>query len=126
MRTRPIVEKFCGVNAVWPFFVLPIFLKARGVGIDRHTDGHTPIFGAAHDGHRQAGDALIAAGANVNAASIRGATPIQTALAHGYSPIVDALIAAGANVNAATNYGLTPARVAALRGHNLKFKLRRD
>jgi ankyrin repeat protein len=62
-------------------------------------------------------DALIAAGANVNAAAADGSTPLYFASLKGDKSMVDALIAAGANVNARINDGSTPLYIASRNGH---------
>jgi ankyrin repeat protein len=48
------------------------------VNIGRTIDG-TPLFGAAHEGQSQTVDALIEAGADVNAADKMGTTPLLVA-----------------------------------------------
>lgn len=56
---------------------------------------------------------LIAAGADVDAASRSGFTPIHEAACHGRDECLRLLIEAGANVNAASRSGFTPAHEAA-------------
>ena len=72
---------------------------------------------ASHEGHTSIVNALIAAGANVNAARDNDATPLSIASEHGHTSIVDALIRAGANLNAALTHGSTPLYIASQKGH---------
>lgn len=90
-------------------------VNARGEG------GVTPLMVAAGLGRRPVVDALIAAGADVNAADERG----FTALFHGcyngdedcgYPDVVEALLAAGADKEAKIGYGVRPLMYAAGNG----------
>ena len=62
--------------------------------------------------HVETVNALVAAGADVNAKSDTGWTPLHMAARDGYSEFVSALVAAGADVNAVNNNGETPQDVA--------------
>lgn len=55
---------------------------------------------------------LLAAGADVNAASETGRTPLYRAALSGRTEVVRVLLAAGADVNAATTSGRTPLHIA--------------
>ena len=62
-------------------------------------------------------EALIAAGADVNAKNKFGEAPLHMAAVRGYQEIASLLIAQGANVNAKDERGLTPLHAAAWSGH---------
>ena len=74
---------------------------------------------ASQEGSEEAVRAMIAAGADVNKASIceRGFMPLTIAAQCGFEPVVQALIDAGADVNKADKFGATPMRMAAQNGH---------
>ena len=67
-------------------------------------------------GHADIGKALLAAGADVNAANNFGTTPLILACVYGRLEAARALVAAGANVNAADQDGRTPLNCARGRG----------
>ena len=79
---------------------------------------------ASEEGSEEAVRALIAAGADVNMASIceMGFTPLHIAADRGSEPIARALIAAGADVNKANKVGVTPIRMAAQNGHEVVIR----
>jgi hypothetical protein len=79
----------------------------------------TMLHVAAEEGSEEAVRALIAAGADVNRASIceQGFTPLNIAAQGGFEPVAQALIDAGADVNKANKSGVTPMRLAAHNGH---------
>ena len=60
-------------------------------------DGATALHWAAHWDDLEAVDALIKAGANVNAVNDLGITPLLVACADAGAPVVARLLAAGAN-----------------------------
>ncbi len=62
-------------------------------------------------------EALIAAGANVNASQQNGFTPLQGAAQNGQLPMLEALLAAGADVNAVSDIGKTALALALEGGH---------
>ncbi|USE38501.1 ankyrin repeat domain-containing protein [Endozoicomonas sp. SCSIO W0465] len=77
-----------------------------------------PLYVAAYKGHIDCLQALIAAGADLNAANKNGDTPLYIAAQNRHIDCLQALIAAGADLNAATRYGFTPLYIAAAReGH---------
>src|SRR3990172_7504907 len=76
------------------------------------------LIAAARDGNLAQVQALLDAGANVNAVDEFGKTPLHGAAARGHVEVVRALrAAAGANVNARDDFGRTPLHEAAERGH---------
>jgi ankyrin repeat protein len=82
-------------------------------------DGFAPLSLAAFFGHPDTVDALLAAGADVNAASreTMKLTPLASALATGQNRIARTLIDHGANVNAKGDSDVTPLHTAAARGN---------
>ena len=74
---------------------------------------------AAEEGSEEAVRALIAAGADVNRATLCefGSTPLIIAAQGGFEPVAQALIDAGADINKANKFGVTPMRMAAQNGH---------
>ena len=76
-----------------------------------------PLFIAAYYGRLSDVNALLAAGANKEAAMTDGATPLLVAALNGHLPVVNALLAAGANKNSAMTSGATPLYIAAQNGH---------
>jgi len=100
------VQRVCElVELGWPGSV-----EARGVY------GWTPLILASHRGHSGIVKALLAAGANVNAASNRGETALICACFNGKLEAARALVASGANVNTVVRGGLTPLSCACGRG----------
>jgi hypothetical protein len=79
----------------------------------------TMLHVVAEEGSEEAVRAMIAAGADVNRATICefGSTPLIIAAQGGFEPVAQALIDAGADVNKANKSGVTPMRVAAQNGH---------
>lgn len=82
-------------------------------------DGFTPLSLAVFFGHPATVDTLLAAGAEVNAASreTMKLTPLASAMATAQNEIARTLIAHGANVNAKGESDLTPLHTAAARGN---------
>ena len=82
--------------------------------------GETPLHQAARNGHAAVVAALIAAGAEVNAADTAGFTPLHQAALNGHVVIVLTLIAEKADVNMDDdNFGFTSLHQAANNGHVL-------
>lgn len=61
--------------------------------------------------------ALLASGAQTEAAPVSGAIPLYAAAHNGHTEIVQALLASGAQTEAARDSGETPLYVAAQNGH---------
>lgn len=82
-------------------------------------DGFSPLSLAVFFGHPETVDALLAAGAEVNAASreTMKLTPLASAMATAQNEIARTLIAHGANVNAKGASDVTPLHTAAARGN---------
>ena len=83
------------------------------------SDGFAPLSLAVFFGHPDTVDALLAAGADVNAASreTMQLTPLASAMATGQNQIAHTLIEHGANVNAKRANDLTPLHTATARGN---------
>jgi ankyrin repeat protein len=75
-----------------------------------------PLVAAAKNGDPESALALIAAGADVNAAEADGTTALHWAVRVGAAPLVEQLLGAGAAANAANRYGVTPLQLAAENG----------
>jgi ankyrin repeat protein len=82
-------------------------------------DGFAPLSLAVFFGHPETVEALLAAGAEVNAASreTMKLTPLASAMATAQNEIAKTLIQHGANVNAKAASDLTPLHTAAARGN---------
>lgn len=82
-------------------------------------DGFAPLSLAVFFGHPETVNALLAAGAEVNAASreTMKLTPLASAMATAQIEIAKTLIAHGANINAKAASDLTPLHTAAARGN---------
>jgi ankyrin repeat protein len=92
------------------------------------TDGATPLYISAQDGHFEVVRALVEASANVDKAlTTDGCTPLFVAAQVGYEEAVRALVEAGADINLTCRVanGMTPALCAALLGHEEVEKLLR-
>ncbi|HEV8427185.1 MAG TPA: ankyrin repeat domain-containing protein [Pyrinomonadaceae bacterium] len=82
-------------------------------------DGFAPLSLAVFFGHPETVDVLLAAGAEVNAASreTMKLTPLASAMATAQNEIARTLIDRGANVNAKGENDVTPLHTAAARGN---------
>ena len=77
---------------------------------------NTNIHTAAQKGHTETVQALIKAGAKIEAKDNQGKTPLHAAAAEGHTETALALIAANADINAKSCYGLKPLHMAAKNG----------
>jgi hypothetical protein len=92
------VQRVCElIELGWPGSV-----DARNIG------GLTPLMWASMHGHTGIVKALLAAGANANAADSSGETALIFACLFGHLEATRALVASGANVNAVDQHGRTP------------------
>ena len=93
------------------------FLTVHMADVDaRIVPGYTPLHWAASGGHATIAAALIAAGAEVNAANNpAGDTPLHRAVRYDHASVVSLLLAAEADVNATNGVGNTPLHRAASR-----------
>ena len=80
-------------------------------------DGGTALLWAAYWNDDAAVEALIAAGANVNAANRYGVTPLSQACINGNAQMVEALLKAGADANTFQHEGQTALMTAAKAGN---------
>ena len=78
---------------------------------------NTALILAAQNGRSMCVDALIAAGADVNAANKNGDTPLLLASLNGHGRVVDSLLKAGANVHAVDKFGSRALFYASRQGH---------
>ena len=79
-RQRVLLDKFCERSALWPARVLPILLRARGVGIDHRDDcGYTLLGTAASSGRADIVHALLSEGADIDGSNNHGHTPVWLA-----------------------------------------------
>src|SRR5688500_6798599 len=79
-------------------------------------DGTTPLHRAVHRNDLNAVDALIRAGADVNATNRYGVPPLSLAATNGNAAILERLLKAGANANATQSEGETALMTAARSG----------
>ena len=105
-----------------PVVELLLSLRASVNEISRNASELRPLHSAV--AHRQPqvaleiSRALIAAGADVNAAQHGGWTPLHAAALHGNLPLVRLLLDAGANPGAKNDTGQTPASLAKTKKHS--------
>jgi ankyrin repeat protein len=92
-------------------------LKQRGSAGDPLADGTTALHWAAFRGHREAVEALIRAGAPVDATDDNGIAPLALACGNGDEAIARILLEAGARPNLARPSGETPLMTAARTGN---------
>ena len=103
------------------FLGLPV--KLLGERLDRlqvnakSTNGLTALQQAAAEGHTEAADLLLSAGAAVDACALSNATALYNAANGGHLAIIERLLRAGADVDAKTSGGCTPLHAAASGGH---------
>lgn len=96
--------------------MLHALLAAPGLDLNvaSKIGGDTPLHWVARHGRLDLVQALLAAGANVNAADLHGTTPLMWAARNGHLPTVLALLVAqGVDVNAANERGETALTLAA-------------
>ena len=84
---------------------------------DHEIDIDQPLLSVARHGFEALVSALLAVGADKNAADQNGYTPLDIAAEFGHEALVSALLAAGADKNAAQQDGFTPLHIAAEQGH---------
>src|SRR5271169_4901566 len=89
-------------------------------------DGGTALIWAAYWNDDTAVEALIKAGANVNAANHYGVTALSQACINGNAPMVEALLKAGADANTFQAEGQTALMTAAKAGNAQVVKLLLD
>ncbi|MCB9706195.1 MAG: ankyrin repeat domain-containing protein [Myxococcales bacterium] len=77
----------------------------------------TPLIAAAFAGHRACVDALIAAGAPLDAVNVQGRSALHLAADQGHGEVVAALCAAGAALDGQDFHGHTPLHLAAWQDH---------
>jgi quinoprotein dehydrogenase-associated probable ABC transporter substrate-binding protein len=81
-------------------------------------DGLTPLAIASQNGKTRSTEALVAAGADVNAPVAKGGyTPLMLAAISGSSDLATSLISHGAKVNAVNPGGVTPLMIAVANNH---------
>jgi ankyrin repeat protein len=90
-------------------------------------DGTTPLHWAAFNDDTVTAKLLLAAGANVKAATRDGAiTPLFMACRNGSAPMIELLLNAGADGNSVTETGTTPLMMAASAGNPAALKVLLD
>ncbi len=95
-------------------------LIAAGADVDARSANDfsvLPLHSAVAGNHRDVVEALLAAGADVNATQARGYTPLHGAAEAGAEAVVGRLLAAGADRSKRTDDGRTAADIAAAAGH---------
>jgi uncharacterized protein len=106
-KVRPVLSTY---------FVLCTFYFALAFVPIAHAAERSPLIDAARNTDRSALRALIAKGADVNAAEADGTTPLHWASYRDDLESADALLRAGARVNSANDLGATPLWIASLNG----------
>ncbi len=89
----------------------------------RYREGETALHVASSKGHLNSVQALIAAGADVNAVAANGETALFGAAFKGHLEVARALIEAGARVTVKNNSGDTALMAAARSGHREVLQL---
>ena len=89
------------------FLLCGAVVGAADMAKDANPDGTTPLHWAAHEGDVAKVDALIKAGADVNARNRFGSTPLYEAALEGNTEIIRKLLKAKADPNAANLGGMT-------------------
>jgi ankyrin repeat protein len=112
---------FCGeiqdAAAGGNLFKVSLLLKGNPVLVSsKDGNGHTPLYLAAFQGHKNVVELLLAHRAEINVKDNNGSTPLHAAAYQGYRGLAELLLTKGANVNATDNSGSTPLHYAALRG----------
>ena len=88
--------------------------------------GNTPLHWAAHNGHMDVAQLLLANKADVAAKNNYGYTPLHRAAEEGNKNLAELLLASKAEVNAKDNHGLTPLYLALGHGHKDVAELLRE
>jgi ankyrin repeat protein len=100
------------------FFVFAALLEAESEHKDaRAKDGRTPLHMACEAGHAAVADALVGAGASIEAQDDAGSTPLCIASSCGHKSVAEALVSAGAQVNHKTKDGSMSLFLASRHGH---------
>ena len=94
------------------------FAEHPEIPIDVHSEKVKEAFLlASSEGHKDMVQALLKAGANVDAANGSGETALMAAAMHGHKDIVETLLSAGVSVDVAAAFGLTALMLAVREGH---------
>lgn len=93
-----------GATAAW--------LVAHGAQLEAVSEGMTPLIRAARTGNLPVVDALLTAGAPVNARNRSGETALHWAVIQKDRPMVERLLAGRANPGAQDIFGITPLSIA--------------
>ena len=90
LGTVPQLSRYASVSTKRDFVSVLRICRENGVDIN------SGLFSAAREGHEAVVSALLAAGADKNAALQNGVTPLFIAIQKGHEPVVSALVEAGA------------------------------
>lgn len=106
-QQRPLTKQATDLLTQHPLLILA-----------KNENGDTLLHLATKYGYKNIVQALIAAGAHVNATTQDGSTPLHLAAFHGKTNIIKVLIQAGANMNAKDKEGDSPLHSAAWNGYS--------
>ena len=100
-------------------------LIANGADVNDHNNPFkvTSLYMAAQEGHANAFNALITAGADIQFAAINGALPIHAAAEGGNVELIKTLLDAGCPINHTCSFNGIPLYIAAQKGNIAAVKL---
>jgi uncharacterized protein len=111
MRATEVLQRY--IDERYPDFIDVILTDVNQHG----KFGNTPLNLASKRGNLEEVEALLAAGANIEAEGEMGDRPLHDAAMEGHVTVVKRLLAAGASPNVKDDHGFTPRSLADSLGH---------